>query len=144
MSERRFSGMQPAQAERMIRFLLVGVLTFVIYYAVLYFLHTGSGMRYPLAIAISYSLAVAFHFLINRSFTFRVPPGGVPQQLRRYGLAAGVNYFAQVLIVRVLFERIGFGFYWSATIAIATTTLTGFVLLDKWVFTRTERGDCAP
>ena len=128
----------------MIRFLWVGGLTFIVYYALLYILHTSAGMRYPLAIAISYGLALAVHFLINRSFTFTVQYGRTSQQLRRYALTALANYCAQVVIVRALFERIGFGFYWSALIAVATTTVTGFLLLDKWVFARTEHHDCAP
>jgi putative flippase GtrA len=141
MSDRRISRVQSEQVVRIVRFLLVGGLTFVVYYALLYILHTGAGMRYPLAIAISYSLAVALHFLINRRFTFAVRLGRTSQQLRRYGLTALINYCMQILIVRALFETIGFGFYWTATIAVATTTVTGFMLMDKWVFTRTERQD---
>jgi putative flippase GtrA len=144
MTDHPILGMRPALAERMIRFLLVGGLTFVAYYALLYILHTGAGMSYPLAIAISYGFALALHFLINRSFTFSGQRGRASQQLCRYALIALVNYCTQILIVRVLFETIGFGFYWSAIIAVATTTLTGFVLLDKWVFTRAERHHCAP
>src|ERR1700747_293866 len=79
MTDHPILGMRPALAERMIRFLLVGGLTFVAYYALLYILHTGAGMSYPLAIAISYGFALALHFLINRSFTFSGQRGRASQ-----------------------------------------------------------------
>ena len=144
MSEQLISAVHSERVERIIRFLLVGGLTFVVYYTSLYLLHTGIGMRYPLAVAISYSLAVTLHFFTNRSFTFSVRRGLWSQQLRRYTLTAFVNYCVQILVIRGLFGMIGLGFYLSAGIAVATTTLTGFVLLNNWVFTRAERPDCGP
>jgi putative flippase GtrA len=144
MSNQRITSGQSERAERIIRFLFVGGLIFVVYYISLYFLHTGIGMRYPLAVAISYGLSLALHFLINRSFTFSVGRGRWSQQLWRYTLTAFVNYCAQILIIRELLGLIGFGFYLSAAIAVATTSLTGFILLNNWVFAQAERHDCDP
>jgi putative flippase GtrA len=143
MTDRRIAAAESARVKRIVRFLLVGGLIFVVYYSSLYLLHTGVGMRYPLAVAISYSLAVALHFLLNRSFTFAASSGQWSQHLWRYSVTALANYCAQILIIRALFDKIGLGFYWSATVAVATTTLTGFILLNNWVFTRAKDQDCS-
>lgn len=143
MTDQRIATAESERIGRIIRFLLVGGLIFVVYYTSLYLLHTGVGMRYPLAVAISYGLAVAVHFLGNRSFTFAAAHGRWSQHLWRYSVTALVNYCVQILIIRALFEKIGLGFYWSAAVAVATTTSTGFILMNSWVFARAKDQDCS-
>jgi len=143
MTDRRIATAESERIGRIIRFLLVGGLIFVVYYTLLYLLHTGVGMRYPLAVAISYGSAVALHFLANRSFTFAASSGQWSQHLWRYSVTALINYCAQILIIRALFEKMGLGFYWSAAVAVAATTSTGFILLNSWVFARAKDQDCS-
>ena len=121
-------------SEKGARFLIVGGLTFVIYYTILWMTFSSFHWSYKLAIAVSYVFAVAFHFFSNRNLTFKVHGAGLLLQLFRYCLVAILNYFVQVFVVFLTYEVLGMHFYLSTFFGIAATMVLGFILMNRWVF----------
>ena len=87
-----------------------------------------------LAIGTSNFLAISFHVLLNRNVTFNAKNERYKNQNFRYILTAIFNYLIQLLVVIFFYEINGVSFYMSTFIAIVTTTLIGYVLMNFWVF----------
>ncbi len=79
-------------------------------------------------------MAVIFHFLANRKITFKAVETRIRQQIVRYLLLTLLNYVIQVLIIRICYEMYGINFYVSAFLGILSTMVTGYVLMNLWVF----------
>jgi len=120
------------------RFLLFGGLTFVIYYAILWICFGFAGLPYRGAVAISYSAAITFHFLGNRKITFNAGGTKFRHQISRYLSVALLNYFVQLGIIGLCYEMYGMNFYISAFWGVISTMITGYFLMNSWVFRREE------
>lgn len=127
-----------ATSTKLLRFALAGGVTFVLYYSLLWLTFGVARWPYAGAICISYLAAVIFHFVSNRHLTFRAEDGHVGAQLVRYALLAVLNYGIQVLIAFLGYELLGLPFYFCAFIGVAATMVSGFVLMNRWVFRRAE------
>lgn len=117
-----------------IRYLLVGGATFVCYFAFLGLLFSLLGLPYPLAVAIAYAIAVALHFLANRSYTFDAASASAAPQLTRYVAVVVLNYTVQLGIIFLAYDVAGWNFYVAAFLAILATLVSGFLLMKSWVF----------
>lgn len=116
------------------RYLLIGGLTFAVYFLLLGLLFDALRTPYPVAVVIAYSLAVAFHFFANRRFTFQVEALSADGQVAKYVVVLAVNYCLQVAVIYCLYELATFNFYLAALVGIAITLFVGFFLLRFWVF----------
>ncbi|NTU69548.1 GtrA family protein [bacterium] len=121
-------------SNKLFRFLVVGVVTFVMYYALLSLLYSYMHIVYWLAIAVSYVISVVFHYLSNRSYTFRASGSRIGGQLLKYVVMAAMNYIIQLIAVFVLYEVIGVWFYYAVVVGTALTFIVGYVLMRGWVF----------
>ena len=122
---------------RIFNFLFVGLITFAVYYVLIWVTHSLMQWPYPVAIFISYFLAVTFHFFSNRRLTFKQGHARMGIQLLRYVQLSGVNYAVQVAVVYLCYDLFNLTFYLSVFLGVTITTITGFVVLDRWVFCRT-------
>lgn len=116
------------------RFLILGSVTFVIYYTILWLLFSYEGLQYRGAVAIAYSAAIIFHFLANRKITFNAGRMRFRNQILRYLTVALLNYFIQILIIHVLYVINHINFYISTVIGIIFTTIFGYYIMNTWVF----------
>jgi putative flippase GtrA len=119
---------------KVFRFLIVGGLTFSIYYGVLWVAYGFFHMPYPGAVAVSYSLAIVFHFLANKKITFNSITKKPQRQVVRYLAVAALNYLVQLGVIRLCFESYEVNFYMSTFFGVLLTMIIGFVLMNFWVF----------
>lgn len=119
---------------KIIYFLLIGCLTFIIYYALLWICFGFAGLPYRAAVAIAYSSAIVFHFLANRKITFNAGVTKFWHQISRYMSVALLNYFVQLGIIGLCYEMYGMNFYISAFLGVLSTMITGYLLMNFWVF----------
>src|SRR4051812_50223895 len=80
------------------RFVVVGLATAAVYFALFAILEGLLGWDYRLAVSLAYIAGVAFHFIVNRNVTFNGRGGHVGGQLIRYGAVAGINYAVTILV----------------------------------------------
>lgn len=116
-----------------IRYLTVGGAAFAIYFGLLEVIFSVLQAPYAVAVAVAYAIATGFHFFANRSFTF-----ACRRELResapRYVVVLLINYVLQITVLHFMYGIFGVNFYLSAGIGLAATILSGFVLLNRWVF----------
>jgi len=125
----------PASVGLVVRYLFIGALTFGAYFLLLDLLFSRLGAPYPLAVAIAYAVAVTFHFIANRRFTFQASTtASLRAHAARYIAVLVINYLSQLAIIYFLFEVAGFSFYLAAIAGIGMTLVIGFILLRYWVF----------
>src|SRR5579863_3869298 len=84
------------------RFLFVGGSAFLIYFA-LEFVLEETFLRPFAALTIAYATSTAYHFFMNRHFTFRSTSvdGGVLNTLIRYLSVVLLNYAITLIVVRI-------------------------------------------
>jgi putative flippase GtrA len=116
------------------RFLIVGAVTAALYFGILAALVEGLALDYRVAVSIGYAIAVCFHFLANRRFTFRAHGSGVGPQLIRYAILLVVNYLLTLGVITCAVELLGWSPFLGALLGLVATTLIGFLLAHRWVF----------
>jgi putative flippase GtrA len=119
---------------KIFRFLIFGGLTFVIYYAILWICFDLAALLYREAVAISYASAIFFHFLANREVTFNAGGANFWQQVLRYIAVAILNYIIQLIVIQFCYESYRINFYLSTFFGVVTTMITGYFLMNSWVF----------
>ncbi len=126
------------------RFALVGATTAAIYFGVFALLHDIIGVGYQIAVSCGYGCGVVFHFLANRSLTFKDAGGHIPAQLVKYAVVVGINYVVTLIVVGVTVEVFGLSPYLGVLAAVAATTLAGYALFASWVFRGQRDGTVGP
>lgn len=117
-------------------YLVIGGLTFSIYYFFLWINFDLLALPYYFAVAISYLFCLIFHFYANKKITFNDQHNANLNQIYRYLIVASINYFLQICVIKLLFEMYKINFYISALFGVLATLLIGFFLLKSWVFKR--------
>jgi len=118
--------------------LVVGGLTALIYFGFLALSVEVFTLDYRLGVSIAYVLAVSFHFLANRKFTFRIVDDRVIHQWMRYLGVLIVNYLIMLSIVSFFVDKLGISTYFSAAISIVVTVSVGYLASKFWVFRNKE------
>lgn len=133
-----------ARLRQPVRFLVVGGTTFVIYF-VLQFLLEWASLGPYVALTIAYAIAIAYHFLMNRHFTFRssAVDGGIMATLPRYASVVLLNYVILLIVVKLVMSA-GFRIQVGMFAGIVLTTIVSFVLAKSWIFRDSRRSGNAP
>ena len=124
-------------------FLIFGGLTFLLYYFILWVTFNVAEFPYPYAVAIAYSFSVAFHFFGNRKVTFSASNQILPRQIYRYLVMAGMNYLIQLGIIQIFYIWVGINFYVSALLGVVATMISGYFIMDLWVFKERRHDYCS-
>jgi len=123
---------------RILRFLLVGSFTFIVY-----FLLQNALVRVrfgPLeALSIAYLVSIMFHYISNALFTFKnnLLHALTPARLIQYASVNFGNYLINLMCGKIslmleLPVQVGM------VVGVAITTLTGFFFYDRYIFKRGE------
>lgn len=112
-----------------LRFLLVGALNTAFAYAVFAFF-TWVGLHYPLAIALSTVLGVAFNFQSTGRLVF----GGAPPRLFLKFVAVYVFLYVLNVALVALFLRQGFNTYAANALTVLPLAMLAFALQRRFVF----------
>lgn len=118
----------------LLRFGIVGGTTYLLTILTFYLLNDLSKTGHNLSATGAYFIGVAFHFTMNRKFTFQVRKGSLFNQLAKYAILAAANY----LLTLTLFELFLHFMHETPTIpfalSVAVTTATGYLIMRYWIF----------
>ena len=120
------------------RYLAVGAATALLYFGLIFLLVEFFGLEGIWPISAAYILAVSFHFLCNKFYTFRRSGTKSLREIFRYFGLLFVNYTITIVVVHVTVNRLGYPTYVGAALAIAATLAIGYAMTKLWVFQRTR------
>jgi len=120
--------------EQLAQFCVVGAVGYLINLGV-YALLLHEGLHYLLAATLSFLVAVANNYWLNRHWTFRERKAGVAAQGMRFFLISVASLGANLLVLHVLI-RLGLGKLVGQAIAIVLVTPLNFVGNKLWSFRR--------
>jgi putative flippase GtrA len=118
-----------------IRFLLVGVLSFALDLGLLTFLHEVLDVELWIATPVAFLVSLVFNFLLQRIFTFQATNRRGVSALK-YGLLVVANIFVSDLIVTG-FDALGWSYILGKTTATVLTTAWNYFLYRHWIFQST-------
>jgi putative flippase GtrA len=120
--------------EQLAQFCVVGAVGYLINLGI-YALLLDRGVHYLLAATLSFLVAVANNYWLNRHWTFRERKAGVAAQGMRFCLISLASLGANLLVLHVLI-RFGAGKLVGQAIAIVLVTPLNFVGNKLWSFRR--------
>jgi putative flippase GtrA len=115
-------------------FLAVGLATAIVQFVAFYLMFDVLHAPRRISVSISYIIAVAFHFNANRIITFRAASRDLGKRMFRYAAITVLNYFITIIVVDICVNSAGLSPYIGLMASIATTVMTGFLLMKYWVF----------
>jgi putative flippase GtrA len=122
---------------RFLRFLVVGGTAALVQLSTLALLKRFVGPDF--AFTLSFILATATHYSLNRFWALPSGRRDTVQQLGEYLTTAGLSYLINLGLFRLSLSVIGLSVMWSAAVAVPPSTLVVFLLLNYRVF-RSGRG----
>ncbi len=115
------------------RFGLVGVISNVVYFAVLSITTLLWDVELWIAGTVSYGLSMLANYLLQRNVTFRSTRGHSEAALR-YLLVQGVAVFLNSIVLHTLITHAGFVFWIGQGVALVATTTWNYLTQKYWVF----------
>lgn len=120
---------------KFIRFLLVGGFTAFIQLISLGVALNWLRMDYYFAAGLSYILAVCFHYLANRYYTFRMVGNPNIKELARYLMFVFINFIVTMWVTVFSVEKLHVGPYMGTVFSIMVTVSITFIASRYWIFT---------
>ena len=115
-------------------YLVVGGLTAFIYFSFVALSVEILKLDYRVGVSIAYVLAVIFHFVVNRKFTFHASDQQIFLQSIRYFGVLVINYLITVGVVWFFVGQLGASAYLGAAMSILVTVGLGYFASKFWVF----------
>lgn len=116
------------------KFGLVGAITAIIYFFVMWLADAVFGLPYIVAVSLAYFMSTVFHFLANKHFTFDAALSRHERQIARYALMWFINYIITILVVGLCVERLHLSPYIGVCVSVLFTMCVGYILGRYWVF----------
>jgi putative flippase GtrA len=118
-----------------VRYLIVGGLSFIIDFGLIYVLHVILNWQLWLATAVAFLTSFVFNYTMQRAFSFtsRAPHGSA---LVKYAVLVAANTIVTVVIVDLLNET-AVGWAWGKVISTAVTTVSNYIVYRRWIFPHT-------
>jgi putative flippase GtrA len=122
----------PSTARSLPRFLIIGVLSFILDAGTLFLTHGLLHVWLPLATTLAYAVAFTVNFGLNRLWTFG-STAALTGQATRYAVLIGVNYLITLLMVNGI-AAIGISYLLAKVMATAVIAGINYVAYRNWVF----------
>lgn len=119
---------------QMIDYAAVGFFTAIIYFSLFYILVYFSGLNYFIGMSCSYIIAVSFHFLASRRFTFSTSKNSLGVQTVRYLGLLLLNFIISLILLSVFVEILEQNKYISIIFSSSITLILGYFISKFWVF----------
>lgn len=116
------------------KFSFVGIVTAILYFFIMWFTLDNLELNYLISISLGYIIAMCFHFLANRHFTFDAKFGRRDTQLLRYIVLWGINYMVTLFVVNRSVEYFGLSIYLGLCASVLVTVFIGYFFSRYWVF----------
>ena len=118
---------------QLVKYISSGFFSISSYYFSLFLLYDFMRLNYKFSIALSLLVGAFLNFYLNKRYTFEIS-GRFAESIIKYSIAFIFNYFLQIIIIVALFERYDLNLYFSSVIALAITSVVGFICFKKFVF----------
>jgi len=115
------------------RFLIVGISTFIINFGLVFLFDKFLYLNYRLSITIAYFLTLIAHFMLNRSFTFKIYHFD-RAHLIKYSILPIVNFFISFLTAIFVVETLDFPPYYSVFLATSISAVISYTFMKYVVF----------
>jgi putative flippase GtrA len=119
---------------QVIKYFLVGGLTAVLYFSILFLTVSILQVHHTLAVSISYFCGTIFHFSANKIFTFGSKNPKILTEALRYICLVVLNYIITLIVVYIVVDVSGQSTYIGVGVAIAVTVGLGYGVSKLWVF----------
>jgi putative flippase GtrA len=125
---------------RFIRYLFVGGTTFVIDFALLFFLHDTLSTTITFATSAAYWISIVYNFLINRHWTFDAnEKANLKRHITTYFILLVGNYFFSVIFIAIASSFMYFML--AKVLAVAIQMTWTYYLYKNYIFTKTKKDD---
>jgi putative flippase GtrA len=115
-------------------YMLTGGMTAVLYLGLFSFFWRWMGMSYLLGVTLAYSIAVLFHFSVNRRYTFQRHGSNLTGHVKKYSVLLIINLIITLLVVNFSVKVLLLSPFIGAVFSIAVSMLVGYILARYWVF----------
>lgn len=122
----------PSTSRSLPRFLIIGVLSFIVDTGTLFLTHGLLHMWLPLATTLAYATAFTVNFTLNRLWTFG-STAALTGQAARYIALTGVNYLITLLMVDGI-AALGVSYLLAKVLSTAVIAGINYVAYRNWVF----------
>jgi putative flippase GtrA len=119
---------------QIVRFVIVGVSTFVLYFLSFHLFFGAGGFGYKTAVSMAYIITVACHFVLNRFFTFNAHRQDFGAHAGRYGLMLILNYGITLAVMWTCVEVAGISPYFGTVASTLATASSSFFVMKHFVF----------
>jgi putative flippase GtrA len=122
---------------KLIRYLVVGVSSYVLEMAVLYGLHDGIGLSPVKSVAISFWFGLVLAFILQKFITFQNHLRGIHIlgfQLVMYACLVAFNYLITLLAVKYFSPR--YSVFEIRTVVIAVATIWNYFIYNRLLFAK--------
>jgi putative flippase GtrA len=122
----------PKTSRSLPRFLIIGVLSFLVDAGTLYLTHGVLRWWLPLATTLAYAVAFTVNFSLNRLWTFG-SSAALTGQAARYIALTAVNYLITLLMVNGL-AALGMSYLLAKVLSAAVIAGINYIAYRNWVF----------
>lgn len=119
-------------SKEIVRFLIVGGISFLIDFGLLTLLHGYFGVELWVATPVAFLTSLFFNFLLQRTFTFKAGNNRSVSFLK-YSILVVLNTFAADLIVNAA-DWMGAGYQIGKVISTVMATIWNYFLYKNWIF----------
>lgn len=119
--------------KRSLRFGIVGVVTAILYYTLLYVGVELLGVSPVVSSAVVYVIVIVANYLMHYSWTFAVASPHT-KALKRYLFMTACGFFINVLVMYVGVTTLGLNYLLIQTAAMAVVIVWNFIMSSLWVF----------
>ncbi len=116
------------------KFIITGLITFVIYFLCFHFLYGLLHLGYRIAASIAYFITVVSHFMLNRLFTFKANQQLIAHNLWKYILMLGLNYINMLFIMWLVVAVTKNSPYIGIIASTGTGAIMNFFVMKHFVF----------
>lgn len=120
-----------------LRYSLVGLANTLFYGFLLYLALSFFSFSLPFSVALSYIIAMTFHYSANRIFTFN-STNLVGGELFRYLFAAAFNYLLTLIAVAFFVDILKISVPITSALSSLIVAISSFFMSRYWVFKRAE------
>jgi putative flippase GtrA len=120
-------------ADTAFRFAVVGIVTAILYYALLLISVEWLGLHPTLASSLCYVIVVVFNYLMHYSWTYNLSADHTTAGVR-YLLMIGTGFLVNAMVMHVGVTWMGWNYLLVQTGSVAVIAAWNFVLSTLWVF----------
>ena len=123
--------------QKLFRFVVVGVITFLINNFLFWVFQSKFHFFYEVSITFAFFLTVAFHFSLNRFFTYSLRSEGARFfAIPKYLIMLVINYLITLSVVFLTVNFLGLSAYFGIFFSTVSTAFSSFLIMNHYVFSK--------